>query len=106
MKRGNVAEGSIEDQTQLTLSPISKVLEAGGCTFDDVVRRTYDLSEIRDFGCFNAVCAGFSPRAKRVRTSVQSVQWGGIKVEVEAVGRVPQRQTEEEGVGSVEIPRE
>jgi hypothetical protein len=41
-----------------------------------------------------------------VRTTVQSVQWGGIKVEVDAVARVAQRQTEEEGVGSVEIPRE
>ena len=106
LKTGNIAEGSIEDRTQLTLSHIGKVLEAGGCTFDNVVRRTYHLGDIPGFDCFNAVYAQFFSRAKRVRATVQSVQWGGIKVEVEAVGRVSQRQTEEEGVGSVEIPRE
>jgi 2-iminobutanoate/2-iminopropanoate deaminase len=105
LKTGNVVGGSIEDRTQLTLSHIGKVLEAGGCTFDDVVKRMYHLSEIRDFDCFNAVYAQVFPRAKRVRTTVQSVQWGGIKVEVDAVARVLQRQTEEGGVGSVEIPR-
>jgi 2-iminobutanoate/2-iminopropanoate deaminase len=106
LKTGNVVEGSIEGQTQLTLSHIGKMLEAGGCTFDDVVKRTYHLSDIRDFDSSNAVHTQFLPRAKRVRATVQSVQWSRIKVEVGALARVPQRQTKEGEAGSLEIPRE
>ena len=91
LKTGNVVEGSVEDQTRLTLSHIGKVLEAAGCTFDDVVKCTCHLSDIRDFERFNAVYAQFFPGVRPARTTVQSVLWGGITVQIDAVTRVPQK---------------
>ena len=90
LKTGNVIQGSIEDQTRLTFSHIGKVLEAGGCTFDDVVKCTCHLSDIHDFDRFNAVYVQFFTGVKPARTTVQSVLWGGIKVEIDALARVPQ----------------
>ena len=89
LKTGNVLEGSIEDQTRLTLSHIGKVLEAAGCTFDDVVKCTCHLSDIHDFERFNSVYAQLFTGVRPARTTVQSVLWGGIKVEIDAVARVP-----------------
>ena len=84
---GNVVQGSIEEQTRLTLSHIGKVLEAGGCTFDDVVKCTCHLADINDFDRFNHVYAEFFTGLRPARTTVQSVLWGGIKVEIDAVAR-------------------
>ena len=91
LKTGNVVEGSIEDQTRLTLSHVGKVLEAAGCTLDDVVKCTCHLSDIHDFERFNAVYAQVFPGVRPARTTVQSVLWGGIKVEIDPVARVPQK---------------
>jgi 2-iminobutanoate/2-iminopropanoate deaminase len=84
---GKVVEGSIEDQTRLTLSHVGKVLKAGGCSFDDVVKCTCHLADINDFDAFNRVYAEFFTGVRPARTTVQSVLWGGIKIEIDAVAR-------------------
>src|SRR5690349_5566903 len=56
---GRVVEGSIEDQTRLTLSHIGKVLEAGGGSFEDVVKCTCHLADINDFDRFNRAYSEF-----------------------------------------------
>ena len=80
---GKVVEGSIEEQTRLTLEHVGKILQAGGCSFDDVVKCTCHLSSIGDFDRFNKVYAEFFKGIKPARTTVQSVLWGGIKVEID-----------------------
>lgn len=90
MKTGEVVPGSIQEQTRLTLTHIGRILNAAGCTFDDVVKCTCHLADIRDFDAFNGVYAQFFHGVKPARTTVQSVLWGGIKVEIDAVARVPQ----------------
>ena len=85
---GRVVEGSIEEQTRLTLSHIGKVLEAGGCSFEDVVKCTCHLADINDFDRFNRVYSEFFKNVLPARTTVQSVLWGGIKVEIDAIARV------------------
>ncbi len=91
MKTGQVVEGAIEEQTRLTLTHIGRILNAAGCTFADVVKCTCHLSDIRDFDAFNGVYAQFFTGVKPARTTVQSVLWGGIKVEIDAVARVPEK---------------
>lgn len=86
---GEVVAGTIEEQTRLTLAHIGKILDAAGCTFDDVVKCTCHLQDIRDFDRFNAVYAEFFRGVRPARTTVQSVLWGGIKVEIDAIARVP-----------------
>lgn len=91
MKTGQVVEGTVEEQTRLTLTHIGRILNAAGCTFADVVKCTCHLSDIRDFDAFNSVYAQFFSGVKPARTTVQSVLWGGIKVEIDAVARVPEK---------------
>ena len=88
LRTGHVIEGTIEEQTRITMSHIGKILEAAGCTFEDVVKCTCHLADIRDFDAFNGVYAGFFKGVRPARTTVQSVL-DGIKVEIDAVARVP-----------------
>ncbi len=89
MTTGEVVSGTIEEETRLTMSHIGALLQAAGCSFDDVVKCTCHLAEIRDFDRFNAVYAGFFQGVLPARTTVQSVLGGGIKVEIDAIARVP-----------------
>ncbi|HKT13222.1 MAG TPA: RidA family protein [Terriglobia bacterium] len=89
MKTGELVEGTIEDQTRLTLTHIGKILKAAGCSFDDVVKSTCHLSDIRDFDRFNAVYAEFFPGVRPARTTVQSGLGKGMRVEIDVVARVP-----------------
>jgi 2-iminobutanoate/2-iminopropanoate deaminase len=84
---GEVRRGTIEEETRLTLSHIGKVLEAAGMSFDDVVKCTCHLLDIKDFGRFNEVYRGFFKGILPARTTVQSVLGDGIKVEIDAVAR-------------------
>ena len=45
LSTGRVVEGSIEDQTRLTLSHIGKVLAAGGSSLEDVVKCTCHIRD-------------------------------------------------------------
>jgi len=91
MKTGAIVGSTIEEQTRLTLSHIGKILEAAGASADDVVKCTCHLSDIKDFDRFNGVYAEFFKGIRPARTTVQSVLWGGIKVEIDAIARVPQK---------------
>jgi 2-iminobutanoate/2-iminopropanoate deaminase len=87
LRTGEVVGGSIQDETQLTLSHIGKILEAAGYSFDDVVKCTCHLADIRDFDSFDRVYSRFFSGVRPARTTVQSVLWNGIKVEIDAIAR-------------------
>jgi len=88
-KTAEVIRGSIEEETQLTLSHVEKILCAAGCTLHDVVKSTVHLSDIKDFDRFNAVYKNFFKDVSVLpaRTTVQSILWGGIKVEIDVVAK-------------------
>jgi 2-iminobutanoate/2-iminopropanoate deaminase len=86
---GNVVRGTIEEETHLVLSHIGKILAASGCRSEDVVKCTCHLADIRDFDGFNGAYSEFFSGVRPARTTVQSTLWGGIKVEIDAVARVP-----------------
>jgi len=90
MKTGEIVGETIEEQTRLTLENVDKVLEAAGCTRNDVVKCACHLLDIKDFDRFNAEYAKFfADQPRPARTTVQSGLWGGILVEVDAVAKVP-----------------
>jgi 2-iminobutanoate/2-iminopropanoate deaminase len=91
---GEVVRGSIEEETRTTLSHIDKLLRAAGCSPADVVKATCHLARIEDFDAFNAVYAEYFPPVRPARTTVQSVLWGGIKVEIDVIVRVPRESTD------------
>ncbi len=88
-KTAEVIRGTIEEETQLTLTHVEKILKAAGCTLNDVVKSTVHLSDIKEFDRFNAVYKDFFKEVPVLpaRTTVQSVLWGGIKVEIDVVAR-------------------
>ncbi len=85
---GTVVEGTIAEQTRLTLEHIGKILKAAGCTFDDVVKCTCHLRDINDFDAFNQVYSEFFTGVRPARTTVQSVLWSTIKVEIDAIAKL------------------
>jgi 2-iminobutanoate/2-iminopropanoate deaminase len=87
LRTGKVVRGSIEDETQLTMSHIGKILESAGYGFENVVQCTCHLADIRDFDAFDRVYASFFSGVRPARTTVQSVLWSGIKVEIDAIAR-------------------
>jgi 2-iminobutanoate/2-iminopropanoate deaminase len=88
LKTGKVVEGSIEEQTRLTLTHIGTILAAACCSFQDVVKCNCYLKDIADFDRFNAVYAEFFTGVRPARTTVQATLWGGIKVEIDAIARL------------------
>jgi 2-iminobutanoate/2-iminopropanoate deaminase len=88
LRTGDVIHGTIEEETQLVLSHIGKVLAAAGCSFDDVVKCTCHLADINEFDGFNKAYSEVFTGVRPARTTVQSVLWGGIKVEIDAIARL------------------
>ena len=89
MRTGEILHGTIEEETSLTLSHIGSVLRAAGCCPDDVVACTCHLADIDEFDRFDLAYRQFFSGVMPARTTVQSVLPGGIKIEINAVARVP-----------------
>lgn len=83
--------GTIQEETRLTLHNINCILQAAGCTFDDVVKCTVHLSDISDFNAFNEVYATHFSGVRPARTTVQSVLSQGIKIEIDAIAKIPNK---------------
>ena len=89
MRTGAIVPGTIEEQTRLTLTHIGKILEAAGCSFSEVVKCTCHLSDISDFERFNGVYGEFFTGIRPARTTVQSGLGKGMRVEIDAIARLP-----------------
>jgi 2-iminobutanoate/2-iminopropanoate deaminase len=92
LKTMEIVGETIEEQTRVTLENVREILEAGGCSFDDVVKCTCYISDINDFDAFSAAYKEYFKGIRPARTTVQAVLWGGIKVEIDAVARIPHSQ--------------
>ena len=82
---GSVPE-KIEDQTRQSLKNIGAILEAAGMTYDNVVKTTVLLDDIKNFAAANAVYAEFFTVDKPARACFQVAALPmGVKIEIEAV---------------------
>jgi 2-iminobutanoate/2-iminopropanoate deaminase len=88
-KTAQPIRGSIEDETLYTLNQIKRILEAASCTLNDVVKSTVHLADMEDFDRYNKVYKEFFKEVAVLpaRTTVQSVLWNAIKVEIDVVAR-------------------
>ena len=82
---GAIVGDSIEAQTRLTLENVQRILAAAECTMDDCVKVTVHLLRIEDFDRFNAVYQTFFSKPYPARTTVQSVLWNDILIEIDAI---------------------
>jgi 2-iminobutanoate/2-iminopropanoate deaminase len=83
---GELNTGSVEDQTRLVLSNLKAVLEAGGSSFDNVIKCTVFLQDMNDFSQMNSVYAEFFKPPYPARAAVQVARLPkDVKVEIEAI---------------------
>jgi|SRR5581483_9165170 len=81
--------GTIEEETTLTLGHIQKILQTAGCSIGDIIKCTVHLADMEDFDRYNTVYRAFfkDVAVLPARTTVQSVLWKGIQVEIDCVAR-------------------
>jgi 2-iminobutanoate/2-iminopropanoate deaminase len=83
--------GEIEEETHLTMHNVQRICEEAGCTLDDIVKCTVHLSDINNFDRYNAVYGSYFKNIRPARTTVQSVLAHGIKVEIDAIAKLPEK---------------
>ncbi len=81
---GEVAEG-IEAQAKQCCRNVGAILEAAGCTFDQVVKTTCFLADMGDFAVFNEIYGGYFV-SKPARSCVAAKELPkGVLCEIEAI---------------------
>jgi 2-iminobutanoate/2-iminopropanoate deaminase len=83
---GQMITGDVTAQTERVLQNLAAVLDAAGCTFDDVVRTTIFLTNLGDFQVVNETYAkrfGANPPA-RATVQVAALPRGAM-VEIDAI---------------------
>jgi 2-iminobutanoate/2-iminopropanoate deaminase len=88
LRTGKVIHGTIQEQTNHTLTSIGKVLKEAGCSFDDVVKCTCYLARIEDFDEFDREYRKFFSGVLPARSTVQAGLGDGIKIEIDAIARI------------------
>ena len=85
---GELVEGGVEAQAERALRNLAAVLDAAGCSFDDVVKTTIFLADIGDFAAVNAIYGRFvaEPPPARSTFAVAALP-KGARVEIEAIAR-------------------
>jgi len=85
-KSGEIVSGDIATQTRRVLDNIAAVLRAEGLTFDNVVKTTIFLTDLRDFQTVNEVYSSYFKEQPPARSTVQvSALPKGAKVEIEVI---------------------
>ena len=86
---GTLVAGGIAEQTTQVLANLRACLLAAGCTLDDVVKVNVFLLDLAEFDAFNEIYRAAFAEPYPARTTVQAGLPGGIRVEIEAVARIP-----------------
>ena len=85
-KTGQFAGNSIEEQTKQALKNMGSILQAAGCTFDNVVKVTVFLADIAEFGAMNEIYASFFSPPYPARSAFQvGALPKNARVEIEAI---------------------
>ena len=82
---GKLVEGGIEAQAEQACKNVAAVLEANGATFDNVIKTTCFLADIKDFAAFNGVYAKyFTSKPARSCVAVKDLPLGAM-CEIEVI---------------------
>ena len=87
--KGGIIIGNIEDQTNLIMTNISKILEETGCGLDDIIKTTVWISDARDFHRFNKTYAKHFKNEKPARSTTVCDLVVDAKIEIEAIAYKP-----------------
>ena len=82
---GNIEGKTIAEQAEQSCKNVGEILKASGLSFDDVVKTTCFLADIKDFAEFNAVYAKyFTSKPARSCVAVKDIPKGAL-CEIEAI---------------------
>lgn len=83
---GELVEGGVEAQTEQVFTNLKLVLEASGSSFDQVVKATVFLQDLKDFVAVNGIYAKYLGVDSPARSAVQVAGLPkGSLVEIEVV---------------------
>jgi 2-iminobutanoate/2-iminopropanoate deaminase len=86
---GDPVPGGVAEQTRQALANLEACLAAAGCTLDDVQKVNVFLVDLAEFAEFNEVYRAAFSQPYPARTTVQAGLPAPLRVEIEAVARVP-----------------
>jgi 2-iminobutanoate/2-iminopropanoate deaminase len=83
---GNLVSGDIQAQTRRVLQNVGALLEAGGLSFQSVVRTTVFLADMNDFAAMNEVYQTFFSEPYPARSTVQAARLPrDARIEIDAI---------------------
>jgi 2-iminobutanoate/2-iminopropanoate deaminase len=83
---GNLVNGDIQAQTRRVLQNVGALLEAGGLSFQAVVRTTVFLADMNDFAAMNEVYQTFFTEPYPARSTVQAARLPrDARIEIDAI---------------------
>lgn len=87
---GELVRGDIEAETRRVMQNLGAVLQAGGCSFDAVVKTTIYLVDLGHFTAVNEVYGAYFSASPPARATVQVAALPrGARVEIDAIARIP-----------------
>src|SRR3954452_4973568 len=88
LRSGDYVEGTIEEETRLTLENLGALLERAGSGFEHVVSCAVWLTDLSDVAGMNSVYVSVFPDPKPARATVRADLIVG-KVEIDCIAVVP-----------------
>lgn len=89
---GEIVEGDVAPQTARTLENVDAILQAAGCSLDDVVKTTVFVRDMDDYDAVNKVYGEYLSEPYPARSAVEIVRLPvDIDVEIEAVATTANR---------------
>ena len=82
---GALVGTTVAEQAKQVMENVKALLENAGATFDNVVKTTCFIADMKEFGNFNEVYAQYFPNNKPARSCVQAVLPQGALCEVEVI---------------------
>jgi 2-iminobutanoate/2-iminopropanoate deaminase len=83
---GSLIAGDIQAQTRRVLQNVGALLEAGGLSFQAVVRTTVFLADMNDFAAMNEVYQTFFSEPYPARSTVQAARLPrDARIEIDAI---------------------
>ena len=86
---GALIDGDIGTQTRRVFENIGAILQAGGASFEHVVRATVYLADMNDFAAMNAVYAEYFGAPAPARTTIQAARLPkDMRIEIDVIAAV------------------
>ena len=87
--KGEIVGATFEEQAIITFNNISTLLEAGGTSWENVVKVGVFLTNLDNFAEMNRIYKEYLTEPYPARTTVQAVLFEGAQIEVDCIALVP-----------------